>query len=105
MSDRERLPPKCRAKIFALADREAAALTALNSNQRQIAELAKAYDILSDEQRKRELKEESDRRQQVQETHRERHRALADLNGRIRRYLYMLPADAVIDDASQPRSS
>lgn len=103
MADRNKLPPKARAKIFTLADQEAAAFTALNSNQRQIAELAKSYDLVSDESRKRELKEESDRRQQVQETLRERHRAFADLNGKVRRYLDLLPADAVLEDAKVPR--
>lgn len=98
MSERE-LPPKARAKIFNLADREAAALVAMNSNLRQINELGKAYDISSDDQRKKELKKEVDHRQLVQETNRDRHRALADLNAKIRRFLDLLPADAVIDDA------
>lgn len=33
MADSNKLPPRARAKIFALADQEAAALTALNSNR------------------------------------------------------------------------
>jgi hypothetical protein len=98
MSDRE-LPPKARAKIFNLADREAAALVAMNSNLRTIAEIAKAHDISSDEGGKRELKKEVDHRQLVQETNRDRHRALADLNAKIRRFLDLLPADCVLEDA------
>jgi hypothetical protein len=99
MTDNNRLPPRARAKIFALADQEAAVQTAMNSNLRQLSELAKAYDLVSDEQRKLELRDERSRRQQVQETQRERHRALADLNGKIRRFLDLLPADATLDDA------
>src|SRR5690349_3027424 len=99
MAQDNKLPPKARAKIFTLADQEAAALTAMNANQRQLTEIAKAHDIHSDESRKAALKEEHERRVQVQETLRERHGALADLNGKMRRFLDMLPADAVLDDA------
>jgi hypothetical protein len=97
MVDNNKLPPRARAKIFALADQEASALTVLTANQRQIAEIAKAHDIASDDKTKMEYRDESNRRQAVQETHRERHHALADLNGRIRRFLDTLPAQTVLE--------
>jgi hypothetical protein len=103
MSDNRQLPPRARAKIFTLIDQEAALQTAMHANRRQINELSKAYDIASDDQRKIELKQESDHRQEVQATQRERHHALADLNAKIRRFLDMLAADAVLDDAKPPR--
>jgi hypothetical protein len=99
MADNDRLPPKARAKIFTLADQEAAIQTAMHSNLRHINELGKAYDIATDPQAKIELKQETDRRQQVQETQRERHKHLADINGKVRRFLDLLPADASVEDA------
>lgn len=99
MAENDRLPPRARARIFGLADQEAAVQTAMQSNLRHISELAKAHDLASDEQHKIELKEESDRRQEVLETQQDRHRALADLNGRIRRFLDTLPANVSLEDA------
>jgi hypothetical protein len=104
MSDNDRkLPPRARAKIFTLIDQEAALQTAMHANLRQISELGKAYDISSDDQRRIEIKQESDHRQEVQATQRERHHALADLNGKIRRFLDLLAVDAVLDDAKPPK--
>jgi hypothetical protein len=105
MVDQDRIPGRARAKIFALADQEASAQTVMNSNQRQIAELMKSFDISSDDQRKMELREEAERRNLVQVTHRERHHALADLNGRVRRFLDMLPIDAVLEPVKVIRAS
>ena len=105
MTDKDRLPGRARAKIFALADQEASAQTVMNSNQRQIAELMKAFDISTDDQRQMELREEAERRNHVQVTHRERYKALADLNGRVRRFLDMLPIDAVLEPVKVIRAS
>lgn len=103
MSDNRQLPPRARAKIFTLIDQETALQTAMSANLRQINELSKAYDISSDDQHKIALKQESDHRQEVQTTQRERHHAIADLNGRVRRFLDLLAADAVLDDAKRPK--
>src|SRR4051794_2318800 len=104
MTENDRkLPPRARAKIFTLIDQEAALQTAMHANLRQISELSKAYDILTDDQRKIEIKQEVDHRQEVQATQRERHHAIADLNGKITRFLDLLAADAVLDDAKPPK--
>lgn len=103
MTDRDRLPPRARAKIFTFAETEASLMTAIHANQTQIRELEDALAMTTEDQRKLDLHEMIAQRREVQTTHRARHHAIADLNGRIRRYLDMLPADALLDDAKPPK--
>ena len=103
MADKERLPPRARAKIFSMAEQETSLMTAIHVTQAQIKELDEALAMTSEDERKLDLQEMIARRRDVQETQRERHRAIGDLNGKIRRYLDLLPADAVLDDAKPPK--
>ena len=96
--DKETLPTKARAKIFALFDQQQQLATLMHSTQRQITELNHSTNTapLSEHA---VINKEVARLQALRERHTERHRAFADLNSKVRRFLDMLPADAVIEDA------
>lgn len=96
MAEKE-MPAATRGTIMNLLDMENGALVAMNSNLNHLREISKSYDIISDEARKMELMKERYHREELQEKQRDRHRYLADLNSKVRRYLDMLPADAVVE--------
>lgn len=103
MTEKDRLPPRARAKILTLAEAETSMMTAMHATQAQIKEFDEALAMTSENQRKLDLTEMIAQRREVNATQQARHRALADLNGKIRRYLDMLPADMVVEDAKRPK--
>src|ERR1700712_2217757 len=98
MADNDKLPPRARAKIFALVDQEQQASTLMHSTLRQIGELNNSLNTTSETQHAA-INKEVTRLHSLREKHADRQRYLADLNGKIRRYLDTLPADASMDDA------
>lgn len=94
----ERLPPKARAKIFTFAETETSLMTSIRATQAHIKELDEAISMTSEDARKLDLREQIEQRRDVMETNREKHRAVADLNAKIRRFLDLIPADASVDD-------
>ncbi len=98
MTDNDKLPPRARAKVFALVDQEQQASTLMHSTQRQIGELRNSFNTTATSQHIA-INKEIERLEPLREKHADRHKYLADLNGKIRRFLDMLPADAELDDA------
>lgn len=109
----ERLPPKTRARVVNYAEAEHSLMTVIRSNQSLIKELDDGLAIALHNQkieqevnnhtvvseRVQSLRDQIKERQDVMEGQRDKHRALADINSKIRRFLDTLPADVNIDEA------
>ncbi len=93
------LPTRVRAKVMALLDAGQRALTEMNMVQRSIAENENARTNTTDDAKAQAISREIARLQAMQPDNQARHRALADLNAKVSRYLEMLPADVELDDA------
>ena len=98
MTDNDKLPPKARAKIFALFDQQQQLATLMHSTQRQIADLNHSTNTAPASEHVA-INKEVERLQTLREKHTERHRAFADLNAKVRRFLDLLPAHVTLDDA------
>ncbi|MCA1457757.1 hypothetical protein I6F35_32010 [Bradyrhizobium sp. BRP22] len=82
-----------------LKDAEHQALAILTSTQRTISEAKHAYGINPHGDKADALRQEIERLESMQPANSARHRALADLNAKIARYLELLPAHVTLDDA------
>ncbi|MCA6106106.1 hypothetical protein [Bradyrhizobium cenepequi] len=93
------LPPRVQSKIMTLKDAEHQAHAILTSTQRTISEASRAYDINPHGDKADALRQEIERLKLLQPANQARHRALADLNAKVARYLELLPAHVTLDDA------
>jgi hypothetical protein len=98
------LPDKVQSKVMILLDAEQQALTTVTMNQRQISESQRALDVNPNGDKAQALAREIGRLSALQPDNQARHRALADLNARVSRFLEMLPAHAELDDAKPIRA-
>lgn len=95
------LPPRVRSTLTALLDAEQQALTIMMSNQRAISETERAHDMNPSGDKAAAQARELARLKALQPEHQEKHRALADLNAKIARYLELLPAHVGLKDAKR----
>lgn len=99
IDDNSKLPAGAHARILALVDQEQQAHTLSLSAVRQIGELQKAIGLNPHGDKAAAWEIEVNRLRISQQQHHARHRALADLNARVRHYFATLPADVAIEDA------
>jgi hypothetical protein len=93
------LPPKVQDKLLALRDMEQQALTLTNMSQRAIGELQRVIGNSPTGDKAQTAGRELARLQGLMPDYQARHRALADLNTKVARYLSLLPARVQLADA------
>jgi len=97
------LPSRVQSKVMALLDAEQRASTAMHMTQNAIREAQYAHDVNPNGDKAMPLAREIARLQAMQPDNQAQHRALADLNAKVRRYLDGLPAHVTLDDARSIR--
>lgn len=93
------LPSRVQSKVMALRDAEQQASTAMHMTQSAIGEAQRALNINPHGDKAQALSREVARLQALQPDNQARHRALADLNAKVARYLSLLPAHVTLNDA------
>lgn len=101
MADGSKLPKAAQLKILRLEDAEQQAQTLISSTVRRIGELERIIMNNPDGDRGDAIREEIAMLRERRDEHTDRHRSCCDVNGAIRRYLEMLPANAVLSDAKR----
>ncbi|SCB51229.1 hypothetical protein GA0061098_1015111 [Bradyrhizobium shewense] len=99
MADGSKLPKAAQLKILRLEDAEQQAQTLISSTVRRIGELERIIMNNPDGDRGDAVREEIALLRERKDEHTDRHRSCCDVNAAIRRYLGMLPANAVLSDA------
>ncbi|MCW2078284.1 UNVERIFIED_ORG: hypothetical protein M2193_000459 [Bradyrhizobium japonicum] len=99
MADGSNLPKAAQLKILRLEDAEQQAQTLISSTVRRIGELERIIMNNPDGDRGDAVREEIALLRERRDEHTDRHRSCCDVNAAIRRYLGMLPANAVLSDA------
>lgn len=103
MADGSKLPKAAQLKILRLEDAEQQAQTLISSTVRRISELERLLMNNLDGERVDAVREEIALLRQRQDEHSDRHRNAADVNAAVRRWLSMLPANAVLSDARRAK--
>ncbi|MBB4259527.1 hypothetical protein [Bradyrhizobium sp. CIR3A] len=101
MADGSNLPKAAQLKILRLEDAEQQAQTLISSTVRRIGELERVIMNNPDGDRRGAIREEIALLCERRDEHTDRHRSFCDVNAAIRRYLEMLPANAVLSDAKR----
>lgn len=101
MADGSNLPKAAQLKILRLEDAEQQAQTLISSTVRRIGELERIIMNNPDGDRGDAIREEIAMLRERRDEHTDRHRSCCDVNAAIRRYLEMLPANAVLSDAKR----
>jgi hypothetical protein len=97
-ADINRLPKRARLKISTMLDAEADAQARLSTTLARIRGLFDAVKLKSGEDSARDEQEEIERLQAIQEQQQRRHLELANINGKVRRFLMELPPHAELVD-------
>jgi len=103
MADGSTLPKGAQTKILRLEDAEHQAQALISSTVRRISELERLLMNNLDGERADAVREEIALLRQRQDEHSDRHRSAADVNSAVRRWLSMLPANAVLSDAKRAK--
>ncbi|MGY3496620.1 hypothetical protein [Bradyrhizobium sp. USDA 4502] len=97
------LPPRVQTKLATLKDAEQQALTIKTYNQKAIDDTNRSL-ATAPQDRIAVLEREIVRLRALQPNYQDRHRALADLNAKVARFLEQLPANVDLEDARPIRS-
>ncbi|MEY9731727.1 hypothetical protein [Bradyrhizobium yuanmingense] len=103
MADGSKLPKAAQLKILRLEDAEQQAQTLISSTVRRIGELERIIMNNPDGDNGDAIREEIALLRDRRDEHTDRHRSCCDVNAAIRRYLGMLPANAVLSDTKRLR--
>ncbi|MCK1547189.1 hypothetical protein IVB12_36020 [Bradyrhizobium sp. 179] len=103
MADGSKLPKAAQLKILRLEDAEQQAQTLISSTVRRIGELERIIMNNPEGDRVDAIREEIALLRERREEHTDRHRSCCDVNAAIRRYLEMLPANAILSDAKRTK--
>lgn len=102
-ADTGRLPKRAKLKISSMLDAEADAQARLSTTLARISGLFDAVKLKSGEDTARDEQEEIGRLQEIQEQQQRRHMELANLNGKVRRFLMELHPLAVLEDVPREK--
>ncbi|MET3302625.1 hypothetical protein [Bradyrhizobium diazoefficiens] len=103
MADGSKLPKAVQLTILRLEDAEHQAQALISSSVRRIGELERSIFNNPEEDRADALRQEVMLLREKLDDHTDRHRSLSDLNAAVRRYLEMLPANAILSDAKRTK--
>lgn len=103
MADASKLPKAAQLKILRLVDAEQQAQALISSTVRRIGELERIIMNNPDGDREDTLRDEIALLHRKRDEHTDRHRSCCDVNAAIRRYLGMLPANAILSDAKRTK--
>lgn len=103
MADGSKLPKAVQLKILRLEDAEHQAQALISTTVRRIGELERSIFNNPGGDKTDALRQEVTLLREKLDDHTDRHRSLTDLNAAIRRYLELLPANAVLSDAKRAK--